>query len=81
MKDDTAPVLTPMLRKLTLWAHLDADDERALLGLPHSLVTVPRDEPIVREGDRISHCWLVLSGFSRATKMSATAVARSSRFI
>ena len=63
MKDDTAPVLTPMLRKLTLWAHLDADDERALLGLPHSLVTVPRDEPIVREGDRISHCWLVLSGF------------------
>jgi CRP-like cAMP-binding protein len=61
--DATRSVLSPMLRKLSLWAQLDPDDERALLDLPHSLVEVGRNKPIVREGDWISHCWLVLSGF------------------
>jgi CRP-like cAMP-binding protein len=63
MDSDAAPVLAPMLRKLMLWATLEADDEAALLNLPHSLVEVDRNKPIVREGDRISDCWLVLSGF------------------
>ena len=63
MNGDAAPGLGPMLRKLTLWAHLDPNDETALLNLPHSRVAVARNKPVVREGDRVSDCWLVLSGF------------------
>lgn len=63
MIGDAAPGLGPMLRKLALWAHLDVDDQNALLNLPHTVVAVARNKPIVREGDRISDCWLVLSGF------------------
>ena len=63
MNGKSQPVLEPMLRKLRLWADLDHDDELALLGLPYSQVVMGRNEPIVREGDRVSHCWLVLSGY------------------
>lgn len=63
MGSDTAADLAPMLRKLALWARLTAEDEQALLALPHTLVTAGRNQPVVREGDRVSHCWLVLSGF------------------
>jgi CRP-like cAMP-binding protein len=52
-----------MLRKLRLWVNLDAAHERALLDLPHSVVTVERNKAVVREDDHVSHCWLVLSGF------------------
>ena len=63
INDDAAPVLFPMLRKLALWANLDVDDEASLLNLPHNIVLVERNRAVVKEGDRISHCWLVLSGF------------------
>lgn len=63
MTSETPPDLAPMLRKLALWARLTAQDEQALLSLPHTLVTAERNQPVVREGDRVSHCWLVLSGF------------------
>lgn len=60
---DAAPILDPMLRKLRLWVNLNAAQEQALVELPHSLVTVDKHKVIVREGDDISHCWLVLSGY------------------
>lgn len=54
--------LAPMLRKLQLWVDLDAPQQQALLDLPHSLVVVEKQKVVVREGDAVSHCWLVLSG-------------------
>lgn len=63
MTDEAPAALSPMLRKLKLWANLDTDDQQALLDLPHSVVNAGRNQPIVREGDRVAHCWLMLSGF------------------
>ena len=60
---DAAPTLTPMLRKLRLWVNLDAAQEQALLDLPHKVVTVEKQRVLVREGDDISHCWVILSGY------------------
>lgn len=56
-------VLAPALRKLRLWVNLDEADEQALLDLPHTEVTIDRSKAVVREGDAVAHCWLVLSGF------------------
>lgn len=63
MPHQTSSALQPMLRKLRLWARLDEADERSLLGLPHDVVTVEKHRSIVSEGDSISHCWLLISGF------------------
>ena len=56
-------ILTPMLRKLRLWERLDQAEEQALLDLPHQVVTVERNRTLVTDGDVVSHCWLILSGF------------------
>lgn len=63
---DTEPAigLALMLRKLRLWAPLDAADEQALLGLPHSIVTIGKHRAVITEGDAVSHCWVILSGYS-----------------
>lgn len=55
--------LAPMLRKLRLWARLDAAEEQALLALPHSIVTIPAHQKVVSDGDVVTHCYLMLSGF------------------
>jgi CRP-like cAMP-binding protein len=52
-----------MLRKLRLWADLRPEQEQALLDLPHGVVTLEKQHVVVREGDDVSHCWLVLSGY------------------
>lgn len=52
-----------MLRKLRLWVDLDRAEEEALLGLPHDLVNIRKHQSLVREGDFVSHCWLLRSGF------------------
>ena len=59
---DATPTLAPMLRKLRLWVNLDATQEQALLDLPYSVVTIEKQKSVVREGDAVSDCWLVLSG-------------------
>lgn len=60
----TAPdTLSPMLRKLRLWANLDAAEQRALLSLPHKVVTIQAYEKLVSDGDVVTHCCLLLSGF------------------
>ncbi len=60
---DEPRMLEPMLRKLRLWVDLDARQEQALMDLPHTLVTLEKQQTFVREGDNVSHCWLVLSGY------------------
>jgi CRP-like cAMP-binding protein len=56
--------LEPMLRKLQYWLSLDADDEEALLALPHRVKTVDPHHYVVRERETASDCCLMLSGFS-----------------
>ena len=63
MNGNSAPPLEPMLRKLRNWVKLDPADEQALLDLPHSVVPIDKHKSIVREGEEVAHCWLVLSGF------------------
>ena len=65
-----APVhtLAPMLRKLRLWVNLDPQQEQALVSLPHTVVKVAKQQMFVREGDPVSHCWLVLSGYCVRSK-------------
>jgi CRP-like cAMP-binding protein len=58
-----------MLRKLRLWARLDADDEQALLDLPYEIATIGRQRPLIHERDVVSHCWLLLSGFCARYKI------------
>jgi CRP-like cAMP-binding protein len=67
------PTLAPMLRKLRLWVNLDAEQERALLDLPFSVTTVEKQRVFVREGDEISHCWLLLSGYCVRFKYAGSA--------
>lgn len=57
------PALAPMLRKLRLWAPLDGADEQALLGVPHTIVMVRKQSALITEGDSVSHCWVMLSGY------------------
>lgn len=63
MNDGSDATLGPMLRKLKLWAKLDRDDERALLELPHTVVTIEKQRALVVEGDVVAHCWVVLRGY------------------
>lgn len=63
MNDDPASALEPMLRKLRLWASLSPSDEEALLALPYTVQMVPKHRSIITEGDVISHCWLMVTGF------------------
>ena len=69
---DHDPVLEPMLRKLRLWVNLDTASEQALLDLPHSVVMIEKNKSVVREGDDVSHAWLVLSGFCVRLKYVGT---------
>lgn len=62
-------LLDPMLRKLRLWARLDAADERALLDLPSEIVIVGKQQALINEGDAVFHCWLLLSGFCARYKI------------
>ena len=55
--------LSPMLRKLRLWAHLNKADEQALLSLPHTVTTIKRHRKMVTEGDEVQQCCLLLSGY------------------
>lgn len=63
MNAGPASMLDPMLRKLRLWAPLNAEDERALLDLPHSFVTISKRATLITEGDAAAHCWVILSGY------------------
>lgn len=56
--------LKPLVQKLGYWGQFDAADEQALLELPHRTKRMKRHGHIVRERERTSHSWLMLSGFS-----------------
>jgi CRP-like cAMP-binding protein len=51
---------------------LSEDDLKAIKALPIDLKEVEADSPIVSEGDRPSHCCLMVTGFSIRSKVAST---------
>jgi CRP-like cAMP-binding protein len=60
----THPGLSPFVRKLERLGPLADEDRRALEALPLRVRRVDVDGDLVREGDRPSHCLLLLDGFA-----------------
>jgi CRP-like cAMP-binding protein len=60
---DTKSPLHPLVRKLLLHAKLNEQEQSAVLSLPHVVRHLEGGRYIVREGDKPTHCCLVLSGF------------------
>lgn len=51
-----------LIRRLELIAELDEDDKRALRDLPLQVEYIPPNTDIVREGDHVQSCCLLLDG-------------------
>lgn len=62
--------LAPFVRKLSLHASLDRDDQSALLALPITVRNLEPGHHIVREGDKPTHCCMVVSGFAIRHKIA-----------
>ena len=70
MPNHDSDVLAPMVRTLQNRSQLAQSDVEALLGLPHRIGVIDHHRYIVREGDKASHCTLLLSGFAYRSKMA-----------
>lgn len=62
--------LGPMAEKLASRALLGAAQYQALIALPHRIVEAGRDRYFAREGDRSTHCCILLSGYAMCHKMT-----------
>jgi CRP-like cAMP-binding protein len=62
-------ILRPLVRKLSNWVTLSAEDESALLALPHTSRRLALSQYIVREGDVATHSCLVVEGFAMRHKI------------
>lgn len=63
-------VLAPMVGKLEKWSPLADAEREALLALPHTVRTITAGGYVGRDGDRPSHCNLLLSGFAYRHKLT-----------
>jgi CRP-like cAMP-binding protein len=61
-----------LVRKLDRLATLDDADKRAVAELPFRITSVPAGAHLVREGNRITECCLLLEGYSFRYKVTAT---------
>jgi CRP-like cAMP-binding protein len=59
-----ASPLQPLLEKLSYWRKFDADDQAAILALPHTIKKLERGSYVVREFDRAEHTCVLLSGYA-----------------
>jgi CRP-like cAMP-binding protein len=48
----------------TYWSEFTADDEQAILGLPHRIKKIERHGYVVREREKTTHSCVILSGFA-----------------
>ena len=62
--------LAPLVRKLSLHAHLSSEDQAAILQLPHASKFLENGQYVVREGDKATHSCLVVSGFAIRHKVT-----------
>jgi CRP-like cAMP-binding protein len=58
----------PLIRKLESIVTLTDDEREALLDLPMQVTVINEDQDIVREGDRPSRSFVILSGFTCTLK-------------
>lgn len=58
-----APTLRPMIERLRLRADLSLADADAVLALPHRRTFLDHGTYIVREGDHVDRCCVMLAGF------------------
>jgi CRP-like cAMP-binding protein len=72
MSSHTTAPLAPMVRKLEYWTTFSDSDRDALLALPHVLKSFEPSRHIVREGDKVEYCTLLLSGFAYRQKIVAS---------
>jgi CRP-like cAMP-binding protein len=61
--------LMPLVQRWRRYATLSADDCRAIVALPFTERRFGRDTYVVREGDAVSHCCLLLDGFAYRQKL------------
>lgn len=59
---DVSPDHLRLIRKLSLWGDLGAEDRYALARLPLHVRECPENADIIREGETASECCLVLEG-------------------
>jgi CRP-like cAMP-binding protein len=64
------PQDNPLIRKLESIFTLTDDERQALLDLPMQVVAIKGDQDIVREGDRPSRSFTILSGFTSTYKVT-----------
>ncbi|KLK89912.1 Crp/Fnr family transcriptional regulator [Microvirga vignae] len=64
------PDYSPLIRKLESIFALTDDERQALLDLPMQVAVLAEDQDIVREGDRPSRSFTILSGFTCTYKMT-----------
>ncbi|MDB5692548.1 MAG: Crp/Fnr family transcriptional regulator [Alphaproteobacteria bacterium] len=69
MSNSNPSPLTPMLRKMELWAAFSDSDREALLAMPHTLKTIKEGHYIVRDGDKPTHSCVMLTGFTYRHKI------------
>jgi CRP-like cAMP-binding protein len=67
----TETPIQALVRKLDLLGDLTDEDRRALGELPFSLTSVGAGHHLVREGDRPTHCCLLVEGFACRYKVTA----------
>ncbi|HEY0625900.1 MAG TPA: Crp/Fnr family transcriptional regulator [Allosphingosinicella sp.] len=58
------PILRPFFRKLNRLVQLADEDEQAILSLPARLEEVPSGHDLVREGQEVRECCLLLQGYA-----------------
>ena len=61
--------LDSLVQKLQQWRPLAAHEQDAVLALPYKLKELQAGEYIVRDGDRVTHSCLLLSGFAFRQKL------------
>jgi CRP-like cAMP-binding protein len=66
----TSQTLLPMLHKLKLWMELTAEDQKAVLALPHVVRKFAAQQYIVRDGEKPRHSCLLLAGFAFRHKVT-----------
>jgi len=69
MQLNSSQYLLPLIRRWSAYAELSDSDRQALLALPYTRKSFPKDGYIVREGQQTCECALLLSGFAFRQKV------------
>jgi CRP-like cAMP-binding protein len=64
LPDNDKTTLAPMLEKLRLWGPLGTAEEQAVLSLPHRCEEVLPNRYLAREGEKVRHSCLLITGFA-----------------